>query len=90
MAVFCTSEPPGDGLGRVIPYTRTFPYCVLLSSVALSLGALIVASTAVFTIHKAEAEWFRKVRHPSSLLGSQDDVQNLPTLSIHVALHPGV
>lgn len=72
----------------VLPYTETFPYVVLLTSVALALGALIVASTAVFTIHKAELQWFHGVRR-SSLLDCQVDIQypvKLPWR--HIALHP--
>ena len=58
----------------VLPCTETFPYIVLLISVALAVGALVVASTAVFTIYKAELSWFHEVRHPT-LLDRQADAQ---------------
>ena len=39
------------------------PYCVLLVSIGLSLGGLIVGSTAVFIMHKANVKWYYEVRH---------------------------
>ena len=48
------------------------PYCVLLTSVGLSLGGLIVGSTASFVIHKAKVDWFNEVRY-LPLLDFQDD-----------------
>ena len=61
----CTTDPPGDG--KTLPYTKVGPYCVLLSSIALSLGGLIVGSAASFVIPKAKVKWFHKVRCPSVL-----------------------
>jgi len=57
VTAFCTTVPPD---GAILPYTMTAPYCVLLVSVALALGALIVGSSAVFVIHKAKVEWFNE------------------------------
>jgi len=58
MTGFCTTEPPGNG--RILPYTKTGPYIVLLVSICLSLGGLIVGSAAAFVIHKSKDEWFRE------------------------------
>ena len=52
----------------------TGPYCVLLVSVGLSLGGLVVGSTAAFVIHKAKVDWFNEVRY-SSILYFQDDTR---------------
>ncbi|KAF9778707.1 hypothetical protein BJ322DRAFT_484964 [Thelephora terrestris] len=58
MVGFCTTDPPGGA--RILPYTNTGPYCVLLTSIGLSLGGLIVGSATAFVIHKSRAEWFRE------------------------------
>lgn len=65
MTGFCTTDPPGNG--RILPYTKTGPYIVLLVSISLSLGGLIVGSAAAFVIHKSKDEWFREVRRSSIL-----------------------
>ena len=71
MAAFCTTDPPGNS--RILPYTQTGAYIVLLVSIGFSIGGLIVGSAAVFVIHKSTAEWFRKVRH-LSIRGCRDDM----------------
>ena len=64
MTTFCTTEPPVNG--RLVPYTKEGPFCALMTSVALSLGGLVVGSTAAFMIHKAHLQWFNEVRYPSA------------------------
>ena len=66
MAVFCTTVPPvsGQRMQPILPYADAFPYCVLVTSVAFALAALIVGSSVVLVVHSATPEWFREVRHP--------------------------
>lgn len=73
MTAFCTTDPSGNA-ARILPYTAEGPYCVLLTSVALAIGALIMGSTAVFIIHKAKVQWFHEVSYPS-VLNCRDDVR---------------
>ena len=47
----------------MLPYGDPIPYFIVATSVSLALGGLIVGSAAVFIIHCANPEWFRKVRH---------------------------
>ena len=59
---FCTSDPPGR-----IPYSRTLPYCVLLTSVIFSIAGLIVGVSCAFIINRSSSKWVREVRYPSVL-----------------------
>ncbi|KAF9644009.1 hypothetical protein BDM02DRAFT_1246970 [Thelephora ganbajun] len=59
IATFCTTQPPENS--RLLPYTKTVPYCFLMVAMHLTIGGLIIGSTAVFIIHKASPVWFREV-----------------------------
>ncbi|KAF9644011.1 hypothetical protein BDM02DRAFT_3103586, partial [Thelephora ganbajun] len=59
IATFCTTQPPENS--RLLPYTMTVPYCFLMVAMSLTTGGLIVGSTTVFIVHKANPVWFREV-----------------------------
>ncbi|KAF9642082.1 hypothetical protein BDM02DRAFT_3062225, partial [Thelephora ganbajun] len=59
IATFCTTQPPENS--RILPYTKTIPYCFLMVAMSLTTGGLIVGSTAVFIVREASPVWFREV-----------------------------
>ena len=52
------TDPPVNS--RILPYTTTAAYYLLTTFIAVEY--IVVGSTAVCIVHKANALWFREVR----------------------------
>ncbi|KAJ7123512.1 hypothetical protein C8R44DRAFT_558969, partial [Mycena epipterygia] len=61
-AVFITTAPPEAAM---VNYTLRGPYICLLSSSALLIGGITVASVASLVANRAKAGWAEKVLYPT-------------------------
>lgn len=56
VATFCTTDPPKDS--KFLPYTKEGPTAFLLTALGLSFAGLIVGSTMVLVVGRADPIWF--------------------------------
>jgi len=56
IATFCSTDPPKDS--AFLPYTKQGPTCLFLAALGLSFAGLIVGSTIVLVVGKADPTWF--------------------------------
>jgi len=59
IAAFCSTDPPKDS--KFLPYTKEGPTCLMLLAFGFSFAGLIVGSTIVVVIGKAQSAWFCNV-----------------------------
>jgi len=64
IAAFCTTDAPKGSI--LYPYTKEGPTCLMLLAFAFSFAGLIVGSTIVVVIAKAQCGWFCNVSRSAS------------------------
>jgi len=57
---FCTTYPPSNP--KLLPYTCSDSYELLVLSLGVSFGDIVVGSALVVAIARSSSDWFRNVR----------------------------